>query len=310
MANFNQLTGRDVRNGIKHGMTIGDFCNKYNCTENEFTQRLEIFFKQGAKNVMHDLNVNLKRRNSTSRKYVQQLNPDQLPQGVNLELSAQELFAPQTSGMDTATEHAAAKASRPAIMAPPPRAELETFKQLEAEQSSQLIQLESQHKAIARKHRDCIRELRRIENEIQQIETTFREKVSEYETIVAQNDQYVCEMNSLSERRSAQLAELTTTRQRIAELTKIAVAVYINGEIKIFGDDEVSLNDEGYEDIFTNLCVREECEILRIKDIKSLARIIAIVQNSQIRIEPVFEDNTLEPLFQQFLIIPAETRAS
>lgn len=180
---------------------------------------------------------------------------------------------------------------------------MDALKQLESEQSTKLIQLESQHKAIARKHRECIRELRRIDEEIQQIEASFRTKVSEYEAIVTQNDQYVKEMNTLSEQRTTQLDELTTTRQRIAELSKISVGVYTDGKIEVFGEANVPLEDTGHEAIFSDLCSRDECEVLRIKDLKSLARIIAIAQNSKIRVEPIFENEALEPFFQQFLAV-------
>lgn len=128
MANLSQLTSHDVRSGIKRGMTVGDFCGKYECSEDDFTQRLDIFFRKGAKSVLRELNANLKKRNgpgNSDQKRIQQVDPDKLPQGIHLDPSVRALFTPRTNATEQTTMNVSnnsESATPNTVMCPPPMA--------------------------------------------------------------------------------------------------------------------------------------------------------------------------------------------
>lgn len=59
----NQITQRDVRCGIKHGLDIDAFCAKYDCTHKEFERRVGTLYRQSAESILDEIHSNAKRRN-------------------------------------------------------------------------------------------------------------------------------------------------------------------------------------------------------------------------------------------------------
>lgn len=59
----NQITQRDVRYGIKHGLDTDGFCEKYGCTNDEFERRIRNLYRHGASAILDEIHANAKKRN-------------------------------------------------------------------------------------------------------------------------------------------------------------------------------------------------------------------------------------------------------
>lgn len=331
------LQHRDVRYGIKNGLTIAGFCEKYECTEAEFEKKLRALYRRDADDMFDAIRANEKKANRQgsgrqSKQFSTSINPANLPSNLTLNPSAAALFGvspikdpppgtngnpPAADGLSIITDHEPT-AARPAegssatistegaIPAIPdrdsPEARLAQLRATELVQSDAVMQLESQHKSIARKHRACIADLRQLKTDMESLRDQFNAKAAEYESIVSQNNGFVTQMNQISSERAEKVTLLAATRREIESLSVITLCAYENGTIEPLDQPSTSpstsLDESGSDQLFTEFRDRADLEELRIKDIRILARMVSIVRNSTHRIEPVFENETLEPYFQ------------
>ena len=69
MADLRGLTGKKVRCGIKNGMTMDDFCKRYECTPEELETRIGHLFtvKGAAKQVLSEIAANSKKPRSKTK---------------------------------------------------------------------------------------------------------------------------------------------------------------------------------------------------------------------------------------------------
>lgn len=181
-------------------------------------------------------------------------------------------------------------------------ARLQLLEVAEHQQSDEIIALESQHKQFAREHRDCIRQLRDLSEDMEQLRLAFQTKAAEYEAIVNENNRLVLEMNRISQERAEKVAILDETRQQIQSLQVVNICAYENGTIEPFdGNCTTPLDETGNERIYSQLLDREECEALRLKDVRVLSKVLAIAKNASVNIEPIFENDALEASFQALI---------
>lgn len=275
----NQITQRDVRCGIKHGLDIDAFCAKYDCTHKEFERRVGTLYRQSAESILDEIHSNAKRRNHIGGaknllKSAPPPQPEQAPDSITTPAVATEFQ-------------------------PTPASQLELLQTQERQQSDEIIALESEHKSLARQHRDCIRELRQIQDDLTKIKSDFEVKANTYQAIVESNNELVARMNQISQSRAQKVALLEETRQSIQALSTIIVCAYENGTIEPLEDANGFKPDEsGSDQLCTDLLTRAECEDLRLKDIRILSRMLSIVSNANRIIEPIFENVALEPFFQ------------
>ncbi len=106
-------------------------------------------------------------------------------------------------------------------------------------------------------------------------------------------------MNQISAQRAEKVAVLAQTREAIASLTAVAVCAYENGEITFLNESDSThtLDETGSDELFHQMRTQERYDDLRGKDVRILARMLSIIKNSQIRIEPVFENEELDVFF-------------
>ena len=199
--------------------------------------------------------------------------------------------------------HYSQKCSCPLLTMNPSRAtQLQLLEATEHQQSDEIIALESQHKQFAREHRDCIRQLRDLSEDMEQLRLAFQTKAAEYEAIVNENNRLVLEMNRISQERAEKVAILDETRQQIQSLQVVNICAYENGTIEPFdGNCTTPLDETGNERIYSQLLDREECEALRLKDVRVLSKVLAIAKNASVNIEPIFENDALEASFQALI---------
>lgn len=91
------LQHRDVRYGIKNGLTIAGFCEKYECTEAEFEKKLRALYRRDADDMFDAIRANEKKANRQgsgrqSKQFSTSINPANLPSNLTLNPSAAALF--------------------------------------------------------------------------------------------------------------------------------------------------------------------------------------------------------------------------
>lgn len=274
------LSHRDVRFGIKNGFTFTDFCHKYNCTQAEFEDRIRGIYRYDSKKMLDSIRANAKRKGRQSR-----------PETSNTAPTTNRTVEPPINNSETTATSTL----------PNPQSQLKILRQQEQALSDEVIRLESKHKAIAQQHRGHIRELRDLHTELETLRQTFEEKVTAYEAIASHNNELVTLMNQISQERNQRAGALADLRQQIKSLTEVVICAYDNGTIEPMDyDGNITLNETGSDALFSTLRDREDLEELRVKDIKILSRVLAIINNSEMRIIPMFENAALDSCFQAF----------
>ncbi len=286
MALLKQARQVDLRFGIRHGFDMDAFCEKYSCTPEEFTQHVRIIYRHDHEAILDAIRANgkrLSRFKRGNRGNTCTPPPSNLEEGKPISLLTEVQLSPANHDPSRATQ-------------------LRLLEATEHQQSDGIIALESQHKQFAREHRDCIRQLRNLSEDMEQLRLAFHTKAAEYEAIVNENNRLVLEMNRISQERAEKVAILDETRQQIQSLQVVNICAYENGTIEPFdGNCTTPLDETGNERIYSQLLDREECEALRLKDVRVLSKVLAIAKNASVNIEPIFENDALEASFQALI---------
>lgn len=287
--NLNALDARDIRQGMKRGIGFAECLTKYNCTANDLAYHIRRLFIGDGDSIIKQM-----------QRISEKNEADSIRRGKKAQKQSRKLAEQAAKNAQVATEGVENTSNPPPmeISASPsdPLAELHAQEQ---SLSNTVIRLESEHKRLNGLHCECLDQMRGIQSEIEAIRETLKEKGAAYEQIVQRNNQLVQDMNDISRRRSGHLTELHDIRQQIEALTIVEVFVYTNGNIETADNKvKIAMDDTGNDELYAELIQRNDFQDLRMRDIRTLARIVRIVHNSKVRIQPVFEDECLEPFFQ------------
>ena len=178
-------------------------------------------------------------------------------------------------------------------------ATLEQLKTIEAELSDDLMQLESEHKEKARQHRGCIGTSRELKKELEDMKVQLQGIRRKYENVTTQDNNLIARMNAISAEHYDKTIEIQRVRERIRDLSKIIVFVYADGAV-VTENMGVNLNDLGSDEIYRNLFEKDECGELRAREIKTLAKVLAISKHLPENSEIVFDNAEIEEVFRLF----------
>jgi len=262
-----RLNQKGIMLGIKNGMTLGQFFEKYNCTEEEFVRHLCLLYSRDKKQpqkIMSEIRANEKK----SRK-----NPRAKSSKPVSEIASENAIVEEARNND-----------------------LDMLKTLEKTQSREVLDIEVSHKKLAVEHRDKLKQLREIDRKIEEIREVFKKCYSEYETIVGENNKITAEMNRLAESRKVKAKALDETRAAIKALEAVTLFVYDSGEFSS-ESDRFTLDDSGADELYGRLIFLAECQDLRAREIRTLARVLKVVEHSTLEVELVFENSELEKVF-------------
>lgn len=298
MKSLNALDAYAVRRDMKKRIGFEEYCQIYGCSDGDLVYHIRRLFISDGDKIIKQL-----------RKISSENEDGLLRRAKRSQKQSRKLLAKAGAdgkATDTPKEGEDTPNPPPMEISASPSDPLVELRAQEQSLSDQVIQLESEHKRLNGLHCGCLDQLRGIQKEIEAIREELQQKGAAYEQIVERNNQIVQDMNTISQQRSDLLSELCDVRQEIKAKTVIEVFVYTNGDIELVDTAaNVPLDDTGSEEIYTDLIGRDSLQDLRIRDIRTLSRIIRIVGNSELRIQPTFEDDSLEPFFQSLLPQPA-----
>lgn len=276
------LKARNLNEGIKRGMTIEDFCQKYQCSEEELRTQIENLYSHNsskAKEYMDQIEANSKKarpKKTDPENQAEVVDDASTDETENTDI---ELTAEPTPSVETVISGHVA--------------ELEELQRFEESLSREVMDLEANHNTYASMHKGCLARLRDLRDEIEQIEKEYEAKCEASDLVIQENNAYVEQMNDISTKLCERRAVLDETRQKIAGLNKLIMFVYSGGEIYINDsriDEEIALDEK----LYNELRDKPECDELRQREIKVLTKMITFARSSTIVVEVTCESEDLE----------------
>lgn len=275
-----QIRAKGIRYGIKHRMSVKDFCAKYDCTDEEFRRRLKVIYKHEADEIYREI-CTAANKDRNRQESVQRAADDDLATAVVV--------------VETVVRDSPWQGPDPTCVQESVTDKIERLKVQESEQSSIVMNLENEHKGLANQRRGKIQELRKIQDDIDQLEAKFRKYAARYTRIVEESNEIAAEMNQISAKRREEKSALEEIRAQIRELETVILFVYDDGTIAPLDENlTVELDDTGFEAALSSLMQEKSCQDLRVKDIQIIARLSCIIKNSKVQIETVFENEEIE----------------
>ena len=286
MAELARLTRKDVRVGIKKGLTMKVFCEKYQCSEEELKARIEQLYSKDtkvAKKCLDEIMANGKKPKKQ---------PKPIAEEVTIQVEAEEI--PETSGFESTTELVNADETSTDTEIN----KLEVLKDLEESVSQEVIDLESSNKALVREYHicktkldECNKKLDEITEEYLACNKVFNETIEEAEKIEQQRSE-------LKKQWGVKRKVLGDIRAEIERLSTIGIDVYNSGEIAPTEGCEVELDDSGWEGLRESLLTSEYCQDLRLRDIGVLARLLKINEHAGGKITLLCDRSEIENAFK------------
>lgn len=275
------LQTKKLNDCIKKGMTIEDFCEKYECSEEELSTQIGNLYSRNpskAKEQISRIEANAKKaRPKKAEPKVEEANETVTAEAENA--TEESTAAEQTSDVKDVVSNQIA--------------ELKELELYEASLSKKVMDLEAKYESFAGPHRNCLAKLRGLRNEIARIKEEYDAKCEECDLIIQENNAYVEQMNIVSVELGENKAVLDETRLKIAGLDKLIMFVYSGGEIYI-NDSRVDESIELNEKLYKELRDKPECDELRQREIKVLTKMLTFAKSSTLTVEVTCENEDLE----------------
>ena len=283
------MKAKNVVVGLKNGMTIESFCKKYQCSPEEFEERLKQLYghnRKQLKSCFDELAANEKKAKRGPAKTEDSAESTEIAETVD---------ARENEGEQTTVEEQAAVEDNTR------QGKLKKFIELEDRQSRHVMALESKYMDLATEHRALRTSLRNLAEHIDELRSRCELYEVEFEKCLSRNAEVETQMKETSAEWNAERAILAETRRQIEELSVVTLCVYDSGEITILDECEVDveLDDSGWKVRRDYLLSLEECQELRLRDISTLAKLLKIAEHIECKVEVVCDNSELEKAFQK-----------
>ena len=173
---------------------------------------------------------------------------------------------------------------------------LEELKKLEEAMATAVTNSENLHKLYATKHRKVREEFTRISEEVGEYRRALAACRDKFEKLFKEEAEISQETQTIHRRIVSERSYLEKIRAKIKELDRIEVYAYNNGEITIEKNGFIP-DESGCEEIFNELVHNDSCCELYIRDIKLLARVMAITKNTDKDLVITFEKTGIEDVY-------------
>lgn len=249
-----QLTAKKVRIGTKNGMTMEDFCAKYNCSVEQFSAQVLNLYRGDMKatsQIINHIEANAKRAK-----------PKSMISRVD-ESEMLELYEVSRLGIADAPN------------------ELEQLQSREDALMQEIADLESRYDGLRQRHDDYLGQLAELEtayNKLREELITKGNKFDKLAGLINESKESIDDLIASWKQKSLALDEV---REKIASLTVVRLEVTEDGKISTPGNAEFSFNEIGSDEWYRELIQDEDTAgNLRLRDIRVLARVLAIVENA------------------------------
>ncbi|MBR2831106.1 hypothetical protein IKE83_01985 [Candidatus Saccharibacteria bacterium] len=260
----------NVRDAIKYGLGIAGLAEKYDCGEEAVILRLRLIYKRDFRAVLQDLRDSSKKISGIKKR-----------EGTKMD----KVISESTDNKEFTTSEL----------------DLEKLRTQKAELEANVARIECDFYNTLNYREADLKILQQKALELEEISKRFAAARQEYEVLTAKDSAYVDTLRSLKyERMDAQKA-LADTERRLQELEVSTLFLYADGRIEIVDGPELELDFSGAETNLMKLIPMPECQKLTVSEAYGLANLLAATQNSNRKINIVFENPLAESAFTKYL---------
>ena len=167
----------------------------------------------------------------------------------------------------------------------------------------QAVKLETERKRWLTKHHNSAEEMGKLEEELESLREKIVALKRKYNTIAERDAKIVAKANEALEKQHEVKAELEEKRRKLDEMLKIVICAYTDGTIAPMDESvTVNLDDTGADILYQELVNREECQELKMREIRTLSKLLKIVENSTLEFEVVCDTAEMEAAYHALTV--------
>lgn len=289
--NTNKISAKDIHIWIKRGMTVEQAMEQLGLnSEEELKVMLQRLAPMGAKDMYRQLKRNEKIKKTTSGSITDNVIESETEEHKE-ENKVQEM---QVLNQEEQVQILQTEKSSTEL--------LNEALQKEEQQSLELQKLENEHKACMQSRLGLLKQLQTKKKEIDSLLKTLKGKREEISNLKFEYDDLALKMQNLDEKIRIVRTRLDDLREEIHSLRVVSIFIYEDGSIE--SESELAFSEEEETQFFTELVNLPEMEDMTIKQIKTLARLKAILktlERGEKEYSLVFEEQKLEKYFETTL---------
>ena len=289
--NTNKISAKDIHIWIKRGMTVEQAMEQLGLnSEEELKVMLQRLAPMGAKDMYRQLKRNEKIKKTTSGSITDNVIESETEEHKE-ENKVQEM---QVLNQEEQVQILQTEKSSTEL--------LNEALQKEEQQSLELQKLENEHKACMQSRLGLLKQLQTKKKEIDSLLKTLEGKREEISNLKFEYDDLALKMQNLDEKIRIVRTRLDDLREEIHSLRVVSIFIYEDGSIE--SESELAFSEEEETQFFTELVNLPEMEDMTIKQIKTLARLKAILktlERGEKEYSLVFEEQKLEKYFETTL---------
>ena len=288
-SNASKLTPKLVYIRIKQGTTLTQVMREFGInSEEELKDILQRLAPMGAKDMYRKLKRNEKIKRTTRDPITETVIGSEMEQ--NEEKSKVQEMQNQEEQVQIPQTEQTEKSSNELLN--------EALKK-EEQQSFELQKLENEHKTCMRIRLELMHALQTEKEEIESLRKTLEGKIEKISNLKSEYDDLALKMFNLDEKIRIARTQLYDLREKIQSLRVVSILIYEDGSIK--SESELAFSEEEETQFFTRLVNLPEMEDMTIKQIKTLARLKAILKTLERggkEYSLLFDEQKLEKYFE------------
>lgn len=289
--NISMLDHYGLQNGLNNGITMEDLRNKYHCTAKDVESQVERLYSNNRKQVkkcLSQLNRNAKK--------AKKVKADDTAEVVDVETAT---LVEVAEAVDELEESPRVASEILANIVAKRKNNLQDLEKSAKIQSNKVIDLEasvttSRGAISAIDERIMARGAR-----LNELSDLYDKEYANFLDDVNERNEAILQLEDNNLKLSDERATLVEIRQKIGERETLEIFVYADGRVIINDDnEEILVSDvEGTTTVYRDLLDKPECENLKLKDIKTLAKLIALKEISPYEIDLTCDNGEIDKAY-------------
>lgn len=272
-----KLFAKDVRMGIKNGMTVQDFCIKYRCNEDELRSTIEKLYTQ---------------KKSSAKIWNEILANDKKPRKAKATESSAAIEVVETAE--------AIETEKICHVAEPSRVEkLQALEEKISQSSDILMRKEAERQELISEHRETIKEIKKTANRIDKLAANIAAEYDKVQALFQKCDDNRLNQSAMWKEIVSLKEELEEDRRQAEQMKIIEVCLYKDGYFEV--SDDVSFDATQIDaELFEKLLHHEDCVNFTVSEIRNLAKLLKFAAESELKVEVTCDNSNLEAAFVRF----------
>lgn len=287
MSAIRNLTAKSLRELTKRGHTVADFCDKYQCTEEELRARLHKILRNNERVVNEAFNEILANSKKKSK-------PATIVKKEQKATSEEVLATAESTICTKETDNE-------------PIADIAPY-DLEAKRERLRkigLNLKDEYAEYDRNYSEIASKVISLESEITNLGDKLARAKLKLGELTLLRDEYNEKRSKLRIAREANQKAIAELDEEIRERDAIQLIACEDGMIEALNDQSFVPDDTSYDVMYSDLVNDAKYENLRAKDIRLLARVLTIVANApkDRLVKVAFDSEEAQRLYDEFPII-------